>query len=435
MQVWTDEFPSKPCCVDSRAAKAWKPMRLDPLVQFIAFILTAACNLKCRYCYQNRHSPGRLSLDELETALSWGIHSAAGKLEILFLGGEPLLEFPLIRQAVEYVEAHQPPDKQVVFRISTNGTLLTDEILKFLERHSFEIQLSFDGLAAAQDLRAPGTFPILDGWLDRWRKDYPDFLRQHLTVSILVVPQNLAYLPDSIRYLVSKGVGNISVAPGITCDSDWRIGSIEELDAVLGQVCEFSLRHRERAGEIPVLLFRDTREDPSDQPQELPMCGILNGHILTVDVDSQAYGCAAFAGSCQEFTTPLQKAAHEAVRIGSIHDPDFEERLAAFQEKARRTGLFDRKEDKYSAYGRCRECEFIDQCTICPASTIHRPGNEDPNRVSDFCCAFNRVALKYRTRFPKQPSLRELIQGTPEMKMEMKRWQALAEAARAARAT
>lgn len=410
-------------------------MRTGLDLRHVTFVLTSQCNLRCRYCYQNAKKPGRLSPEAFQAALQVCLQSGNRAVEVLFMGGEPLLEFPLIRRAVEFLEDRCPEDMKIRFIVSTNGTLLTDKIVDFLEDHSFATQLSFDGVSTAQDLRGPATFTVLDRWLDRLQEDHPVFFRQNVQVNLTVVPETVAQLPVSIDYLVKKRTSKISIQPSITSDSRWRAEAIDELDAVFGVIFNRCKYFWEETRQIPLLLFQETTTVPPSHGEEWPMCGILAGDLLTVDVDGQVYRCPRFVGSCQEFRSPLQLAGQEAVRVGAIHAPDFLERLVSFPEAARRTGLFNRKEEKYSSYGRCRDCRYLEQCLICPAATMNRLDNNDPNRVSDFCCAFNRVTLKYREQFPKQPSLRDRVRGTPELVAEMKRWQALAEAARAARTT
>jgi sulfatase maturation enzyme AslB (radical SAM superfamily) len=398
--------------------------------KMLTLVLTSDCNLRCAYCYQNAKKPGRMDWETLRLALDQGFLQAPARTGVYFTGGEPIIEFAWIEQAVRYIKNKVPSNQLARFSLSTNGTLLTDEIIQFLDQHSVEIQISFDGVVEAQDMRGLGTFNVIDTWLDRLRNEHADFYQRCVTISMTVMPANLFHLPEAVDNLFTKDSSMIALTPVIDSDQHWDARRIDELDTALERIFDASLKHWQRTSQVPVLLFRNGPRDDSCQWRAREMCGILEGGALTIDLEGQVYGCCVFAGSYQEFHSPLQRAAQESVRIGSIHDPDFAEHLAAFPEKARRTGLFDRKEDKYSAYGKCRDCEFFDQCTICPASTVHRPDNEDPNRVSDFCCAFNRVALKYRARFPKQPGPRDLIRGTREMKANMERWRALAEAAR-----
>jgi uncharacterized protein len=76
---------------------------------------------------------------------------------IFFYGGEPLLAFDNIRYAVSFLEEkNREGGGKLDFYITTNGSLVTDEMLHFFDSHEFSIMLSFDGLA--QDIgRKPGS--------------------------------------------------------------------------------------------------------------------------------------------------------------------------------------------------------------------------------------------------------------------------------------
>ena len=121
------------------------------------------------------------------------------------------------------------------------------------------------------------------------------------------------------------------------------------------------------------------------------------------------------------------------MRMGSVHDPRFARRHAAFPEAARQARMFDHKEEKHSSYGRCGDCRYVDQCSLCPGSIAHVPGNKDPDRVPDFCCAFNLIYLKHRERFPGKREPRDLLNGPEGVDAEMERWRRMAEAAAASR--
>ena len=61
--------------------------------------------------------------------------------------------------------------------------------------------------------------------------------------------------------------------------------------------------------------------------------------------------------------------------------------------------IFTDKEEKYSSYRACRGCRYLYQCSVCPVSIGHIPGNTDPNRVPDLQCAFNLAVLTAREKF------------------------------------
>jgi len=393
-------------------------------IRTLGVVLTAECNLRCGYCYQNAKKPRSMTWDTLRAALDLALASRSQSVDLYFTGGEPLLEFPMMGRAVEYVGKNRSPDKQIRYAITTNGTLISREIASFLEDHLFDVHLSFDGIADAQDLRGPNTFAVLDRLLDHFRERRADFYRWNVTICMTIAPSTVAYLPASIDYFLEKGARRISMAPSFMPDPSWSIERIEELNRAFELVFESSFRHARATGTVPVLAFRN-RGGPIRCTEGGPLCGIAQGKGFAADVDGQAYGCAAIAGSYQEFASPFMRDRLDPMRMGSIHDPALVARFASFPEAVRRAGMFHCKENKHSTYRRCRDCEFLAACSVCPASIGHLPGNADPDRMNDFCCAFNMASLKYRERFPRERTLGDLRRASAELSAIVERWKTI----------
>ncbi len=382
-------------------------------IEALSLILTSRCNLRCGYCYQSPKRPRSASWSAIRASLDLVLGGCRRNLGIGFSGGEPLLEFPLMRRAVAHVEKTRPAGKTVTYYVSTNGTLLTEEIAGFLEEHGFETQLSFDGVAAAQNLRGRGTFSPLDRLLDRLRKKHADFYRQNVAIALTVSPRNLEHLADSVAYFMRKKAARIVIAPSVASDGEWEVGRIDELDAQFDRMFKRSLAHYRRTGEIPVQLFRGGGQDPVRARTRPLMCGLSRARGIAVDVDGGVYGCSMFAGSYTKLDSPLLRGCVEGMRLGRIDDPGLGRRLAAFPAAVRRARMFHRKDRKHSAYGRCAGCEYLARCFVCPSSIGFVPGNDDPDRVSDLCCAFNMVSLKYKERFPREPDMSDFVLPLP----------------------
>lgn len=123
----------------------------------IALLVTQGCNLRCVYCYEDKTNA---IMDEKTAfqAVDWLIKQSGDmkSIRIIFFGGEPLLNFSLIKAVVEYVgERTRDAGKKVEFSITTNGTLLNDAIINFLKEYQFAISISFDGLKELQDAQRP----------------------------------------------------------------------------------------------------------------------------------------------------------------------------------------------------------------------------------------------------------------------------------------
>ncbi len=123
--------------------------------------VTNKCNLHCTYCYEPdaaKYGPAPVRM-EWETARSSVdfLFEKAGRnreVNIVFFGGEALLNFKLMKQVVDYAENKSvTAGKKVDFSITTNGTLLVDEIIDFLQAHRFGVTISIDGPKEIHDRR------------------------------------------------------------------------------------------------------------------------------------------------------------------------------------------------------------------------------------------------------------------------------------------
>lgn len=124
------------------------------------FVVSLRCEHSCHYCQVSRVSPDKVRYDmSRETAsrsLDLVFRSPANEISIEFQGGEPLLNFELIRFVVEEAERRNATlGKKIQFVITTNLALLTDEILEFCRRHQILISTSLDGPAAIHDANRP----------------------------------------------------------------------------------------------------------------------------------------------------------------------------------------------------------------------------------------------------------------------------------------
>ena len=110
----------------------------------LTFYLTEDCNYACSYCYQKK---GKRSLKPktLQKAIDFFSPYFGDAPHINFYGGEPLLAFNSIEQVLKYLQNRVHPERPVTYSITTNGSLISREILSILDEFRFRILLSFDG--------------------------------------------------------------------------------------------------------------------------------------------------------------------------------------------------------------------------------------------------------------------------------------------------
>ena len=111
------------------------------------FVLTNACNLNCVYCQARDHEHVHVekkSFETAEKAVMTALQSPEHYLNFEFQGGEPLLNYPVIRHIVEYAEKNKQAHS-IQYSVVTNLTLLSDEMLDFFEQYDVRISTSLDG--------------------------------------------------------------------------------------------------------------------------------------------------------------------------------------------------------------------------------------------------------------------------------------------------
>jgi sulfatase maturation enzyme AslB (radical SAM superfamily) len=384
---------------------------------YVDLILTAGCNLTCSYCYQNAKQHGRnMDAATVEKGVDLLLSSPRPELKLGLYGGEPLIRFDMVRHAIEYAERRRPGGKPVRYAIITNGTLLDDDKAEFLARHDVETRISFDGVPAAQDERGAGTFRVLDGLLDRLRARHRLWFEESVQISTTVTPRTFSHLAESIVYFLGKDVRTILFSPQITDTSGWKLESIDELRAQFERIFEASLALWEETGIVPVVDFRhgDTADDVH-MPRGRAMCGAPNGEVVAVDVDGAAYGCVMFAQSFQKLGSPFLRDQVAPLGLGPLAAPGFSDKLKLYPSSARSSSMFHKKQNKYSSYRKCGDCEFLSECSICPVSIGNIPGNADPDRIPDFMCAWNLVVRECGRRFPAQPTAFDFLVGTERL--------------------
>ena len=227
----------------------------------LGLVVSADCNLRCAYCYQDRKQPRHMSWATMSRALDLLTSSNRRRADVTFLGGEPLLGFPLIVRAVRRLGRRFSAKRRPDYVISTNGLLLTPRRLAFLERHRFDIQLSFDGVAPSQDLRSPGSFAVLDRLLDRLSLRHRAYFRRRVMVAVTVTAPAIPHLADSFDYLLAKGVEDIAIGPAM---GHPRLSKAQagELDRQFGRIFTQSWRHYRETGTVPLRLFRKPAPAP-----------------------------------------------------------------------------------------------------------------------------------------------------------------------------
>ena len=217
--------------------------------------LTHNCNLRCSYCYAGEKFKKEMSLETAMRAVDFTFDQAEsdGTITFGFFGGEPLLRFDLIREIVAYIGDKQAEHDAVVnLHLTTNGTLITREILEYLRAHEIGLCISIDGPRHIHDqarrfrngkssfTRVVSNLQKSIGALDR------------LQVNSVYTPANVNELADTVRFLADLGVFSIHLNPDI--EADWEAVDHGLLEDAYDTVADFYIDRYRSGREVSVNL-------------------------------------------------------------------------------------------------------------------------------------------------------------------------------------
>lgn len=198
----------------------------------LTLMVSQECNMKCAYCYGDGgeyNNRGKMSLETALRAVDYLIENSHDvKLAIAFLGGEPLLNFGLIKEVVKYCSVKESETGRTFsYTITTNGTLLTPEIENFLISNQIRTQISIDGTKKAHDQmryfnkKKPSYTVVVDKTKSMREQNL-------LTARATLSPKNLDYI-KTFEHLIDLGFMAVPMEPAknLLSETDSEIEMVE----------------------------------------------------------------------------------------------------------------------------------------------------------------------------------------------------------------
>lgn len=196
-----------------------------PAIRKLELVLTEDCNLRCDYCWIPKR-PEYMPWEVAKRAIEFLFEESrdAQDLEITLFGGEPLLAWDVLVQSVEHAEhLATAAGQRVHWAVTTNGTLLNEERVRFAAQHGINYLLSIDGDRDSHDRHrrtadGHGSFDLVVANIPALKR-VQGWLGARMTVN----PDTLSGLAARVRLLAYLGINQFLVATNIT--ADWPHGS------------------------------------------------------------------------------------------------------------------------------------------------------------------------------------------------------------------
>ena len=343
----------------------------DNVIKALCLHVAHTCNLNCEYCFAGQGKyHGEDAIMSFETgkkALDFLVENSGTRknLEVDFFGGEPLVNFDVVKKLVEYARSiEKEKNKHFRFTLTTNGVLLDDDVIDFLNKEMNNVVLSLDGRKEINDakrkrLDGTGSYDIIVPKFKNFvqkRGDKEYYMRGTFT------RDNLDFTND-IFHMADLGFTELSMEPVVSkTDTDYALRE-EDLDTIYEQYEILAKEMIKRKKEGRPFTFYHYMIDLSAGPciyKRITGCG-SGTEYLAVTPNGDFYPCHQFVGD-KKF---LMGNVDEGITNTSLRD------------EFKLCNVYSRKE--------CKDCWAKLYCSGgCSANSYHTTGSI--NGVYDYGC-------------------------------------------------
>ncbi len=320
------------------------------------------CNLRCKYCFASTGDFGEgrkyMPFEVGKKAIDFLIKHSEGRhnLELDFFGGEPLMNFDVVKQVVEYARKEEKKyNKNFRFTITTNGMLLTDDKIDFINQEMSNVVLSIDGRPEVNDrlrVRVDGTGSY-DAIIDKYKNLVEKRGHDQYYVRGTFTKFNKDFTND-VEHLYQKGFDQISVEPVVSdpkYDYTLTEKDLPEIFSEYEKLSKKIIEHKKNGDSINFFHFMIDLDQGPCAIKRLRGCGCGNEYVA-VTPDGDVYPCHQFVGNPEW-------------KMGSVLDDSLNLEM---KERFAHTTVYDKKD--------CQNCWAKFYCSGgCNANNVQYAGD------------------------------------------------------------
>jgi sulfatase maturation enzyme AslB (radical SAM superfamily) len=328
------------------------------------FVMTDDCNLNCSYCYQKR---GKTYLDTgtAKNAVDFFYPFFTQDCFVNFYGGEPLLAFEKIEEIIDYIQRKDNDSKKALqYSITTNGSLLEDDVLQFFNKNKFLVLLSFNDSALS---------------LQKLLK-YPDI---RLETNSVFTAKTIKNLSRYIKFIIKSGTPTVNLS--FSSLRPWSKSALLCLRKELTSLREFCLHHYEKTGAIPVANFRENSTHR--------VFGCFAGRDrMDLSPDGSLWGCCLFS---DYFNKTQKTKEYLKFCFGSLesfvnnHERIYPEILNNYSNL--------QMDYFYTSKNVCMLCDEMKECVVCPIDAAL--GGQIIGKIPDWVCQIRKISREEKRNF------------------------------------
>ena len=342
------------------------------------FILTTDCNFRCSHCYQ-KNTGLYLDVNVGKQAVDFIFPHLAEEAYFNFFGGEPFLAYDLMKDLTAHIEHRNAGgEKSIFFSVTTNGSLLQENILQFLDTWKFSVLLSFDG-AAQESSGHPGCFHSLMSTVAGLRQCQGI----DLATNIVFTPESIGNLSESVGRLLEKGVASINIS--YSSLSRWDHASLSRLESQLTSVRRMMFDIYQNTGNIPVSHFKMPAKTGGF------FCSAGKDR-LALSPEGLLWGCCFFYDFMRRQEKPKETSLYCFGSLGS-----FSQRAEELYHPGLRAYANLGTEYFFTKNTFCQSCDDAAECVVCPAEAAF--SSHIVGMVPEDMCQLRRILREERRRF------------------------------------
>lgn len=281
--------------------------RRDPVLKAMCLHVVHDCNLKCKYCFASQGDFGGfkayMTPEVGKKALKYLVDNSGARkyLEVDFFGGEPLMDFDLIKELVEYGDKiAEEKNKKFRFTVTTNGVLLDDEKIEYINEHMHNVVLSLDGRKEVNDkmrmtVNDKGSYDIITPKFQKLvegRKDKNYYVRGTFT------KHNLDFSED-VKHFRDLGFNLSSVEPVVDASYDEFAIDENDLPTILAEYEKMAKEYADLQVKGDDFKFFHFMIDLTQGPcviKRMQGCG-AGCEYVAVTPEGDIYPCHQFVGN------------------------------------------------------------------------------------------------------------------------------------------
>ena len=349
-------------------------------IKAVCLNIIHACNLRCKYCFAdegeyNGHK-GKMSLETAKKAIDYVVKRSGPRknIEIDLFGGEPTMMMDTIKEIIAYARENEAKwNKRIRFTMTTNATLLTDEMMDYMDKELENIILSIDGRKEVNDkvrIRFDGKGSY-DQILPNIKKMVAkrDKTKAH-TVRGTFTRENLDFYED-VKMMVDEGFREISIEPVVLEDGHPLALRKEDLPKIFESYDKLYDELVQKKAEGKKFNFYHFKVDLNGGPcvyKRISGCG-AGFEYVAITPQGEVYPCHQFVGK-------------EEYKLGSIYDDSYNADLGMSFKKAH---IYNKP--------KCRNCWARFYCSGgCQANNI--AFNNDINNPYDIGCQMQKKRIE-----------------------------------------